>query len=78
MQSFPINLIKSKYVENDFRTGLSCPIIPRGKFITERVILSSNVLANGTMCIIFKRATLGAYLCLQSYRSFNEAHLMSF
>ena len=51
MQSFPINLIQSEFVEDDFHIGLSCSIIQRWNFLTEMVILSLNVLANGTMCI---------------------------
>ena len=78
MQSFPINFNQKQICGKRFSHWPFLPYYSTGKFITERVILSSNVLANNTMCIIFKRATLGAYLCLQSYRSFNEAHLMSF
>ena len=53
MQSFAINLMQSEFVEDDFHIGLSCPIIQQWNFLTERVILSLNVLANGTMCIFF-------------------------
>ena len=65
MQSFPINLIESEYVEDDFHNGLSCPIssyYSTAKFVTERVILSLNVLGNDTMCIFLRERRWG-HIC---------------
>ena len=53
MQSFLFNLIESEYLKKHFHIALFLPHYSTAKFVTERVIISLNVLANGTIIMPF-------------------------
>ena len=76
MQSFLVNLIQSEYVESDFHIGLFLPYYSTAKFVTERVIISFNVLTNGTICLFFLRERRLVHICASGLTGLLTSHLI--